>query len=85
MTNEAIAVQVPLGVYMELAYRLRNSGDTREPDDVVVFALKAWLGKQAGTDRAAAINGKNCSCQTVQNFACATAAPTTTPGSMATS
>jgi hypothetical protein len=33
-------------VYLELAYRLRNSGDTREPDDVVVFALKAWLGNR---------------------------------------
>jgi hypothetical protein len=48
MTNEAIAVQVPLGVYLELAYRLRNSGDTRGPDDVVVFALKAWLGNRQG-------------------------------------
>jgi hypothetical protein len=46
MSNEAIAVQVPLGVYLELAYRLRNSGDTREPDDVVVVALKAWLGNR---------------------------------------
>lgn len=48
MTNEAIAVEVPLGVYLELAFRLRNSGDTREPNDVVVFALKAWLGNRQG-------------------------------------
>ena len=48
MTNEAIAVQVPLAVCLELAYRRRNSVDTREPDDVVVFALKAWRGNRQG-------------------------------------
>lgn len=50
MTNEAIAVQVPLGVYLELAYRLRNSGDTRDPDD-------SKHGSETGKEhRAAAIN-----------------------------
>jgi hypothetical protein len=44
MSNEAIAVQVPVGEYLELAYQLRNNGDTRQPDDVVAFTLKAWLG-----------------------------------------
>ena len=37
-------MQVTLGVYLDLAFRLRNSGDPREPDDVVVLALKAGLG-----------------------------------------
>lgn len=48
MTNEAIAVPVPAEVYLDLAYQLRNNGDTRQPDDVVVLALKAWLGSRHG-------------------------------------
>jgi hypothetical protein len=41
MTNEALSVQVPTGLYLDLAYQLRQSGDTRHPDDVVILALKA--------------------------------------------
>lgn len=48
MQNEAISVQVPHGVYLDLAFQLRNTGDTRHPDDVVVLALKAWLSKRQG-------------------------------------
>lgn len=48
MTNEAIAVQVPPSVYLELAYQLRKSGDTRAPDDAVVDAIKAWLATKPG-------------------------------------
>jgi hypothetical protein len=46
MTNEAVSVRVPLDVYLELAFQLRNSGDMRQPDDVVAFAVRAWLGKR---------------------------------------
>ena len=46
MSNEAISVEVPLGVYLELSYKLRNQGDTRQPNDVVTSALKAWLGSR---------------------------------------
>jgi hypothetical protein len=45
MPNEAVSVRVPLAVYLELAYQLRNNGDMRQPDEVVAFAVKAWLGK----------------------------------------
>jgi hypothetical protein len=44
MTNEALSVEVPTGLYLDLAYQLRQTGDTRHPDDVVILALKAWLG-----------------------------------------
>jgi hypothetical protein len=46
MTNEALSVQVPLDTYLELAFQLRNNGDTRQPDEVVAFALRAWLGNR---------------------------------------
>ncbi len=47
MQNEAISVQVPHQVYLDLAFKLRNMGDTRDPDEAVVAALKAWLaGRQ---------------------------------------
>lgn len=48
MTNETISVQVPLGAYLELAFQLRHSDDTRQPDEVVAFALKAWLSSWQG-------------------------------------
>jgi hypothetical protein len=48
MTNEAVSVRVPLGVYLEVAYQLRNSGDLRQPDDIVASAVKAWLGNRQG-------------------------------------
>lgn len=46
MQNEAVSVRVPHQVYLDLAFQLRNSGDTRDPDDVVVAALKAWLAQR---------------------------------------
>ena len=46
--NEAISVEVPHKVYLDLAFQLRNSGDTRGPDEVVVAALKAWLAYRHG-------------------------------------
>jgi hypothetical protein len=43
-------VQVPHQVYLDLAFKLRNMGDTRDPDEAVVAALKAWLaGRQAAS------------------------------------
>ncbi|MFC0135851.1 hypothetical protein [Massilia eurypsychrophila] len=43
-------MQVPHQVYLDLAFKLRNMGDTRDPDEAVVAALKAWLaGRQAGS------------------------------------
>lgn len=46
--NEAIAVEVPHQVYLDLAFQLRNSDDTRGPGEVVVAALKAWLAHRQG-------------------------------------
>lgn len=52
MNNEGIGVQVPLKVYLELAFRLRTAGDTRGPDEVVAFILKSWLGSEPGVTNA---------------------------------
>jgi hypothetical protein len=49
MTNEAIPVQVPTRVYLDLAYQLRKSGDLRSPDDVVALAIRSWLSAWTGT------------------------------------
>jgi hypothetical protein len=43
MGNEAIAVGVPLKVYLDLAFKLRKRGDLRGPDRVVALAIKSWL------------------------------------------
>jgi hypothetical protein len=43
MREEALSVQVPTGLYVDVAAHLRKSGDQRTPDDVVALALKNWL------------------------------------------
>jgi hypothetical protein len=43
MTSAGLSVQVPTRLYLDLAYQLRRSGDTRHPDEVVILALKTWL------------------------------------------
>lgn len=48
MQNEAISVRPPHQVYMDLAFKPRNMGDTRDPDEVVEAALKAWLASRHG-------------------------------------
>jgi hypothetical protein len=48
MQNETVSVKVPHKVYLDLAFHLRSSGDTRDPDDVMVAALKAWLANRQG-------------------------------------
>lgn len=52
MKNEAVSVQVPTKVYLDLAFHLRKSGDQRNPDQVVAVAIRTWLssctGKTAG-------------------------------------
>jgi hypothetical protein len=48
MKNEAIPVEVPAKVYLDLAYQLRKSGDLRSPDQVVALAIRTWLGTRAG-------------------------------------
>jgi hypothetical protein len=47
--NETIAVHLPSALYLELAFQLRKRGDTRQPDDLIAVALKAWLGQRGGT------------------------------------
>ena len=43
MRNEALAVEVPTGLYMDVVAQLRKLGDLRSPGDVVAIALKNWL------------------------------------------
>lgn len=48
MRNEALSVQVPTGLYVDVVTRLRRSGDLRSPTDVVAIALKNWLRSSPG-------------------------------------
>lgn len=48
MREEALSVQVPTGLYVDVVTQLRNSGDLRTPSDVVGLALKNWLRAPPG-------------------------------------
>ena len=48
MREEALSVQVPTGLYVDVVTQLRNSGDLRTPADVVALALKNWLRAPPG-------------------------------------
>lgn len=48
MGNEAFSVELPSKVYLDLAFHLRKSGDLRNPSEVVVQAVRAWLASRAG-------------------------------------
>ncbi|HEU4853188.1 MAG TPA: hypothetical protein VFT37_13650 [Telluria sp.] len=43
MRNEAMTVEVPTGLYLDVIEKLRRSGDLRSPDHVLALALKNWL------------------------------------------
>ena len=48
MLNEALAVDMPGSLYLDLAFKLRQSGDLRTMDEVVTIAVKAWMATQLG-------------------------------------
>ena len=43
MEKEALSVQIPTGLYVDVVTQLRKCGDLRTPADVVALALKNWL------------------------------------------
>ena len=51
MKNEAITVEVPPLLYLDLGACLRQTGDTRTPGDRVATALKAWLNPRMQRER----------------------------------
>lgn len=51
MKNEAITVNVPPLLYLDLAAHLRKSGDSRTPGDLVAVALKNWLNSRVQKER----------------------------------
>lgn len=51
MKNEAITVEVPPLLYLDLGAYLRQTGDTRTPGDLVAAALKAWLNPRMQRER----------------------------------
>lgn len=46
MKTEAIAVGVLPRVYLDLAFQMRQSGDLRDPGEVVNQLIKAWLASR---------------------------------------
>ena len=48
MREEALSVQVPTGLYVDVVTVLRKNGDQRTPADVVALALKNWLRSRPG-------------------------------------
>ncbi|HEU4851608.1 MAG TPA: hypothetical protein VFT37_05580 [Telluria sp.] len=51
MKNEAITVEVPPLLYLDLGAYLRQTGDTRTPGYLVAAALKAWQVNPAADRR----------------------------------
>ena len=43
MENEALSVNVPIGLYLDVVNQLRKCGDGRTPEAVVALALRNWL------------------------------------------
>jgi hypothetical protein len=48
LQNEALSVVVPTELYVELLFQLRKYGDTRQPEEVLPLAIKAWLASYLG-------------------------------------
>jgi hypothetical protein len=43
MQKEAVALELPGSVYLDLAFQLRKCGDMRTVEDVVCIAVKSWI------------------------------------------
>jgi hypothetical protein len=75
LQNEALSVEVPTEVYVELLFQLRKHDDTRQPAEVLPLAIKAWLASYLGNPSFSRME---------RNCARAIAAPITTRRSKAT-
>ncbi|MES2317315.1 MAG: hypothetical protein V4631_07430 [Pseudomonadota bacterium] len=52
MTNETFPVGLPTSLYLDLSFALRKCSDSRQPEEIVVLAVKTWLATQASKPNA---------------------------------
>lgn len=48
MRNETFAERLLGRIYIDLAYALQRSGDIRQPEEIVAFAVKQWMAERLG-------------------------------------